>query len=96
MSECKCEVVSLCESNVFPPVSILVVADVTSHPMPSESASFFESRRKGKHPHAFIIKWVTLSQIQYVESYLLALASVAYSEEVPLGVAVSVNIILED
>jgi hypothetical protein len=77
---------------------VLEVADLRADPVP---AHVFLAVRAfhgavAQNAHAFIIQGVGLRKVKDVETDYLALADVRDSEEVPLSVAVSVDVILKD
>ena len=77
-------------------VSILVITYLWPNSVPSNVSLFLRLLGESQDLHSVVIKRVRLGQIQNVEFDFQVFASIGHSEEVPLGVSIGVDIILED
>jgi hypothetical protein len=84
------------EPNVLLLVVVLKVGDVCPQSVPAAILLLFGSSRKGQDSHSIIVERVTFGEVENVELDCVALADVGYFEEVPLGVPVCVDIILQE
>lgn len=74
---------------------ILVVPNFAAHTVPAEVRRLGCVLAVAEHTHALVVQTVRLGQVDNVKAHFLAFASVADSKEVPLGVAVGINIVLK-
>ena len=95
VSESEC-VVSSEESTLIPLISIRMIVDRLSNPMPPDTLFIFHFIAEFKNFHSVIIKGIRLSKIQKIEFYFLSFEGIAASKEVPLGVAICVDVVLKD
>ena len=73
------------------------VVDISADPVPSNLLLIASLQtRVAQHLHAVIVQRVWLGQVKYVELDCLALSNVAGSEEEPLSMSVSVDVVLQD
>ena len=98
MRESKCVVCFVGETVTMHLVldMVLVVLNVGANPVPTNVFLLRVARGVGQDPHPLIIQTVRLGEVNDIKSYFVALFCVADSEEVPLGVPICVNIVLED
>mmetsp|Transcript_43346 Transcript_43346/g.41753 ORF Transcript_43346/g.41753 Transcript_43346/m.41753 type:complete len:541 (-) Transcript_43346:140-1762(-) len=81
---------------VLPAEAILVVKDVAPYSMPSFVLVLFGVLGEGEDLHAVVVEGVGFGEVDDVEADFLALPGVGDPEEVPLGVAVGVDVVLQD
>ena len=75
---------------------VLVVADICTTSLPALPASLGFSLRVDDWPHPLIVETVRFHEVDDVESVGLPCFSVCYPEVIPLSVAPSVIVRLED
>lgn len=75
---------------------VLVVNNAFAYSVPACALFVLQLVREAQDLHAIVVQGVWFGQVNYIKSDFLALAGVADSEEVPLRVAVGIDVILED
>ena len=82
------------ESTLISLIRIGMIINISSNPMPSNTFIFLNFIWKAQDFHSVIVKRVWLRKIQKIEFDFLPLCGVWASEKVPLGVTISVYVIL--
>lgn len=77
-------------------VIVLEIVDVLASSVPADVLFGLRFGTESVDPHSIVIKRIGLGQIKNIELHLLASFGVGDSEEVPLGVAIGVYVVLED
>lgn len=75
---------------------ILIVANVRTNSMPASVVLFGELLAVRENTHALVVETIRFRQIDYVEPYFVAFLSVTDTEEIPLRMTVSVDVVLKD
>lgn len=83
------------ESALISLISISMIIDSFSDPMPSNTLLFLYFVAKTKDFHSIIVQGVRFGQVQDVEFYFLTLCCIGASEEIPLGVSIGVYVVLK-
>lgn len=74
---------------------ILVVTNLAADAVPAQVILLGQVLTVGEYPHPLVIETIRLSEINNIEPNFVALSRVTDSEEVPLGVPIRINVILE-
>lgn len=95
-SKCKCVEVTrvTLEACTVSLISVLIIIDIRCYSVPADIFLLLDMVTKTKHFHSIVIKGFWFGKIEHVELDALAFSCVSDSEEIPLGVAICVDVIL--
>jgi len=95
-SESKCIIVSCVSSQVcsVPLKSILMIVNCLTHSVPSHVLTLFPFITETQHFHSVVVQRIWFGHINHIEFDFLPCSSISNSEEIPLCMAVCINIVL--